>query len=117
MTDSYASTDDLRTALGAQNTQGVDDRLALAVLVGTAYVDAYVSGTVSTVPVGVPYTVTQVPCPPAWRAAALVAAVRFYNSPNIPLGAATAGDYGRVIGNIPEADLMLRGHKDSWGIA
>lgn len=115
MSDSYCSTEDVAVGLGIPSA-GNEDRLGLAALLGSAYVDLFVSGTVSDAELTPPYAVTAVACPPSYRAAAIVAAVRFYSSKDVPFGVVSVGEYGRVLGAIPEADLLLRGHKTSFGI-
>lgn len=120
MTDSYCSRDDVAAAvsqagqeLGAVN----EDRLDLACLLGTGYVDTYVTGTVLDTDLASPYTVEVVACPPAFRAAAILAAVRFLAAKDVPFGVVNVGEYGKVIGSIPEADLLLRGHRAEVGLA
>lgn len=121
MTDSYCSTDDVAAAvgivLGASPDATLLDRISTAALLGTAYVDMRVTGTVPTTALTPPYTVTRVACPAAYRAAAIVAAVRYLSAKDIPFGAVSVGEYGKVLGNIPEADLILRGYRAKWGLA
>lgn len=119
MTDSYCSVDDVAAALGITLGEDPDeilvDRMSLAALLGTSYVMATVSGDVIADELSAPYTVTAVACPPAWRAAAIVAAVRYFSAKDVPFGAVAIGEYGRVLGSIPEADLLLRGHRADFG--
>lgn len=121
MTDSYVSTEDVAAAVGITLGETPDevllDRISLAALLGTAYVDMSVSGTVLTAELTAPYTVTAVACPPAYRAAATVAAVRYLSAKDVPFGVVSVGEYGKVIGSIPEADMLLRGHRTDWGLA
>lgn len=116
--DSYCSRADVAAALGAGATTGITERLDMACLLGTQYVDSVVTGVVDTTELTPPYTVDVVYCPPAYRAAAIVAAVRFLKSPDAPFGVMQVGEYGMTIkGAVPEADLILRGHRESFGFA
>lgn len=122
MTNSYCSTNDVANAVGVPlDTVVADsvlaDRLMLAALLGSGYVDTYLSGTVADTDLTPPYTVTTVACPPSFRAAAIVAAARFFSAKDIPFGVVSVGEYGKVIGDIPEANLILRGHRTETGIA
>jgi hypothetical protein len=117
----YVSVADVRAAVGAAEGPEQDDRLTTVAILGSRYVDS-VTGTVvedesQATP---PYQVAVVPCPPAWRLAALAAAVRFSKSPTIPFGAIGGlGDAAVYVRGtvIPEVDLILTGHRLSWGIA
>lgn len=117
----YCSAVDVASALGMTLGDTPDatllDRVTLAALLGTAYVDMQVSGTLLDTDLTPPYSIAAVACPPAYRAAAVVAAVRYYSSKDVPFGVVSVGEYGKVVGTIPEADLILRGHSTQRGIA
>jgi hypothetical protein len=117
----YVSPDDVRAAVGAAGGASQDDRLTTVAILGSRYVDG-ITGTpvVPELDAFPPYTVAVVPCPPAWRLAALAAAVRFSKSPDLPFGAVGGlGDVAVYVRGtiIPEADLILTGHRTSWGVA
>lgn len=119
MVSVYAAPADLAAALGTGQTVGLDERLALACIVGSQWVDHRVGNVVDTSAQIPPYDPVVVACPPAWRAAAIAAAVRFYRSPDVPFGVMqVGGDYGMSVKtSIPEAELMLLGHRAPGGIA
>jgi len=116
----YVSPEDVRAAVGAAAGASQDDRLTTVAILGSRYVDGIVGTLVADESTAVPpYTVEVVPCPPAWRLAALAAAVRFSKSPDLPFGAVGGlGDSAVYVRgtSIPEADLILTGHRLSWGI-
>jgi hypothetical protein len=117
----YVSVEDVRHATGAAAGAVQDDRLATVAILGSRYVDLF-TGTIVEDESGAvpPYTLEVVPCPPAWRLAALAAAVRYSKSPDLPFGAVGGlGDAAVYVRgtSIPEVDLILAGHRLSWGIA
>jgi hypothetical protein len=108
----YASADDLRAIVApSTNAQGLDERLDAAVLLGTLYVDRRLGNPVVEEWANPPYDLELVPCPPSWQQAALVAAVRFYKSADVPFGVVGGlADYAvRVRMEMPEVDLILSG--------
>jgi hypothetical protein len=116
----YVTIDDVRQATGAATGPVQDDRLATVAILGSRYVDGVTGTLVADVDAIPPYTLELVPCPPAWRLAALAAAVRYSKSPDLPFGAVGGlGDAAVYVRgtSIPEADLILAGHRLSWGIA
>jgi hypothetical protein len=124
--DVYASVAELSAQVGSP--QGQDDRLALALVTGSRYVDQRLGyyapdpAQAEPVPGGLlpdPLVVTVVAAPPGAKLAALVAAGRHLRSPDLTLGVAGGlGDLAvRVYQDIPEADLHLFGLRRSWGVA
>lgn len=119
MTDVYASRSDLSAAIGG-TISGADDRLDLAVLVASRWVDYRVGNDVVESDLTAPYTLTVVACPPAWKAATIAAAVRFLKSPDVPFGVAGMDGSGMtayVRSSMPEVELLLFGHRMAWGMA
>lgn len=126
---SYASLAQLRQALGlpAAST-GQDPRLALALVAGTWYVDQLLG-----VELVDPDDVWTEPDPEdvaasldvvadadaALVAACIVVAVRFYKSADVPFG--HSGGIGEAVAyvsrGVPEADLILVGKRQAFGIA
>lgn len=118
MTDVYASRSELRQVLGGGTDSTIDDRLDLAILVGTAWVQHRVGLEVDMGDLSAPYTLAVVACPPAYKAATLAVAVRTYKSPDVPFGVMGAGEYAvRVQTSIPEADAILFGKREAFGFA
>lgn len=114
MADVYATTDELKAVVAPGGAAALDDRLAAALILGSRYVDRRL-GTLVAEPyiadLEDPYAVTTVACPVSWRQAALVAAVRFYKSSDVPFGVVGGlAEYAvRVRMEIPEVDLILYG--------
>lgn len=117
----YVSLEDVRQAVGAAAGAASDDRLSTVAILGSRYVDGIVGTVVADESAATPpYLIAVVPCPPAWRLAALAAAVRFSKSPDLPFGAVGGlGDAAVYVRgtSVPEADLILTGHRRSWGVA
>jgi hypothetical protein len=125
--DVYASVAELAAQVGSP--QGQDDRLALALVTGSRYVDQRLGyyapdqpARAEPVPGGLlpdPLVVRVVAAPPGAKVAALVAAGRHLRSPDLTLGVAGGlGDLAvRVWADIPEADLHLYGLRQLWGVA
>jgi hypothetical protein len=106
----YVSVADVRAAVGAAEGPEQDDRLTTVAILGSRYVDS-VTGTV---------VEDESQATPPYQLAALAAAVRFSKSPTIPFGAIGGlGDAAVYVRGtvIPEVDLILTGHRLSWGIA
>jgi hypothetical protein len=116
----YVSVADVRLATGTAAGAAQDDRLTTCAILGSRYVDAVTGTPVELDDAMPPYAIEVVPCPPAWRLAALTAAVRYSKSPDLPFGAVGGlGDMAVYVRgtSIPEVDLILTGHRFSWGIA
>lgn len=115
----YASRTELAATLGMTGVTGLDDRLDLALLIASRWVDYRTGTTVDQAAVTAPYTLTVVASQPAVKQATISAATRFYKSPDVPFGVAGGlGDLAVYIkSSIPEAELLLLGHRVSWGIA
>jgi hypothetical protein len=117
----YATKDDLAAVLSVGQTPGVADRLALALILASRWVD-YRIGRTSAADLDTsltsPYSVTVVPRPAGQVAATLAAAARFYGSADVPFGILQVGDVGMAVrSTIPEAEIHLIGQRKSWGIA
>lgn len=125
-TDVFASPDELASYLGGSTlTPGRaatshDQRRNLALITASRWV-AYRVGlgvTDDPIPPG-DVVVNPVEARPAWRAATLVVATRFYRSPDAVFGA--MGGFGDdavyVRAAIPEAELLLVGQTVSFGVA
>lgn len=117
----YASRTELATALGVTGASGLDSKLDLALVVASRWVDEY-TGTTYTqenIDQDGTLTLTLTDCPPSFKQATIVAAARFYKSPDVPFGIAGGlGDLAvRIKQSIPEAEVLLMGRRVSWGIA
>jgi hypothetical protein len=117
----YASLEEAARAIGVEQTSGVDDRLALALILASRWVD-YRVGRTSAADLDTsltrPYEVTVVARPAGQVMATLSAAVRFYAAPDVPFGVLSVGDIGMAVrSSIPEAELHLLGQRTAWGIA
>lgn len=117
----YVTVEALRLATGAGHGTLQDERLTLCCILGSRYVDQTVG-----IPIAdeshltPPFTIALVPCPPAYMLAAMTAAVRFTKSQDLPFGAVGGlGDLAVYVRGqtIPEVDLILTGHRLSWGVA
>lgn len=101
---------------------GQDDRLDLALVMASRWVDRVIGGPEVdpplNVPVEPPLTLTVEPVDAGMRQATLVAAARFLRSPDVPFGVAGGmGDLAvRIYADIPEAELHLLGLRQSWGV-
>jgi hypothetical protein len=119
----YASLAALKDALGIPTaTTAQDERLALALVGATAWVDHRL-GTEPDTPdetwTGDPDDLAVVTDPDAaYVAATIAAAVRFYKSPEVPFGSAGGlGDMAVYVSrSIPEAEMILLGKRQSWGV-
>lgn len=111
----YATAADLAAVTGLLAT---DDRLALALVMASRWVDYVMTGEADTAPLPDPLTVELVPQAVGIRQATLVAAGRFLRSADIPFGVAGGlGDLAVYVrSDIPEAEMHLVGHRSSWGI-
>lgn len=119
MADVYASRSEFASVLGVSAATGLDDRLDLALIVASRWVDYRIGNTVTEEDVTAPYTLNVVACNVAVKSATLAAASRFYKSADVPFG--VAGGFGdlavHIKVRIPEAEVLLLGQKQSWGIA
>lgn len=120
----YASLASIKLALGIPSADTAQDaRLALALVVGTAWVDTKLGLTIETPDTewtGDPDDLAVVSEPEsAYVSATIVAATRFAKSSDVPFGVAGGlGDMAvHVSRSIPEAELILMGHHEEWGIA
>ncbi len=123
-----------RAALAASvgNPTGQDERLDIALVMASRWVDRKVGLSVSSREAGdepiLPVDTTALDAPVSLvvlavdvgaRNATLVAAARFLRSGDIPFGVAGGmGDLAiRVFADIPEAEMHLFGLKEAWGVA
>lgn len=119
----YASLAALKGELGIPDASTAQDaQLALALVAGAAWVD-HRRGIEPTEGddtwTGDPdELVLEEDAPAGVVAAAIVAAVRFYKSPDVPFGVAGGlGDLAVYVSRtIPEAEVLLLGHRSAWGI-
>lgn len=126
MTAAYVDPAEVARALGVDATANAD-RLAAAAIAGSWYVDRVMGLELPAEPVplvgpddGPPWTVEVVAAPAGVHLAALVAAVRFAKSQDVPFGAAGGlGDLAVYVRGttVPEADLLLVGHRQRFAIA
>lgn len=120
----YASTSDLAAYVG--QPIGQDDRLAVALVMASRWVDHRIGynatdeeAPVDSTPIEAPVSLTVVPVRVEVRNATLVASARFLRSGDVPFS--VAGGFGdlaiRVAADIPEAELHLLGVRQSFGVA
>jgi len=117
--NTYATRAELAAALGMTGASGLDDRLDLALIIASRWVDEYTGTDYTQADVSPPYTLTVIACPPSFKQATLAAASRFYKSTDVPFGVVGGmGDYAvRIKTSIPEAEAILMGQRLTWGIA
>lgn len=117
MVDVYATPEEVANASTA-GVIGDPDAMARACIIATAWVADRVGEDQPADELAPPYTVTRVPCPAAWTLATITLAARFLESPQNPLGIAGQGEMTTYIRtSAPDVDLILFGHRRSWGIA
>jgi hypothetical protein len=118
----YVTPEQLRATVGAPSGAGTEARLALACVQASRWVD-YRIGLLTVDQVQVlhlPVTTVLAPTTAARHTAALLAAVRFWRSPDVPLGiAGGAGDVAVRVASVDilDAELALEGERTSWGVA
>lgn len=115
----YATVQDLATVLGG--VTGQDDRLTVALILASRWVDYHLGKTVAdhVVDWTAPITLDVVDSRPSVHLATIAAAVRFYKSPDVPWGVAGGlGDVATYVKTtMPEVALILLGQREAWGIA
>jgi hypothetical protein len=115
----YATVQDLATVLGG--VTGQDDRLTVALILASRWVDYHLGKTVTDHEVDwtAPITLDVVDSRPSVHLATIAAAVRFYKSPDVPWGVAGGlGDVATYVKTtMPEVALILLGQREAWGIA
>ena len=117
MSDVYASRAELSSVLGGTIT-GADDRLDLALLVASRWVEYRLGLDVTESDLIAPYSLTVVACPPSWKAATLAAAVRFFKAADAPWGVASMGEMATYVRtSMPDVELLLMGQRQAFGIA
>lgn len=120
----YADLGALKAVVG--NPAGQDDRLHIALVMASRWVDRTIGRNaadaevpIDATPVDVPVSIDVVPVDIGIRNATVVAAARFLRSPDIPFGAAGGlGDLAVYVkADIPEAEAHLLGLRTKWGVA
>lgn len=120
----YALSSEAAPSVGGSTgalSEGNAQRLILACIVATLWVAERVGAELAVPVLAPPYTEERATVDPRWTAATIVAAGRFYRSPDIPFG--VLGGLGDMAVNvkvsIPEAELVLFGARTgdlAWGI-
>lgn len=112
----YATVDEVKRAIGNQNSSGTEDRVVLALIVASRWVDYHVGRSTAAdldtnlVP---PYEVEVVPRPAGQVLATLAAATYLHGSPDRVL----VGDIRALVTtSIPDAAFHLLGQRQAWGI-
>ena len=115
----YSTAQQLLDVLGQPS--GQTDRVNLAVVLASRWVDRVVGQATTEHPDWQPGdTLVVVPAPVALVNASVLASVRFYRSPDFATGSAGGADGGSLsLGSvsIPDAELILLGHTQRWGVA
>lgn len=120
--DVFVAPDELAPSVGgAAAASAQPDRLALACITATLWVAQRVGATITAGDLVPPYATARIACDPRWTAAATIAAIRFYRSPDAPFGVLGGlGDMAVTVRqSIPEAELVLQGARlaaAGWGI-
>jgi len=107
-------------ALGVGDSEGLDDRVRLALITATRIWLRLVGDPVSDDPMTSPYAVTVVPASAEVVQAVLQLAVRCYRNPDVAFGVLQAGDVGLAVRKIfPDIAPFLYGRRrgNAWGIA
>ncbi len=118
----YASLADLKRRL-AITSAAADDDLALALVAATRWVDLRTDSEVAADDAwtgDADNLVVETDPPAAFVQATIGLAVRFYKSADVPFGVAGMSDQGLVAyvrSTYPEADLLLFGRRQTFGIA
>ena len=116
----YCTVGQVQEVIGSAD--GQDERVQRAVILASRWVD-HKLGTMTQaeeVDYSDPITLVHAARPVGVVSATIQAAVRFYRSPDLVLGVAGGlGDLAVRITSvtIPDAELMLLGHRTTWGIA
>lgn len=117
MANVYASRAELSSVLGGTIT-GADDRLDMALIVASRWVEYRVGLDVTEADLSAPYTLVVVACHPAYKAATLAAAVRFFKAADAPWGVASLGDMSAYVKtSMPDVELLLMGQRQAFGLA
>lgn len=118
MARTYATRAQLIQVVGARPDE--EEMLDRVLAAGTLYVDFKVGNTVSDedlISPGEDGLEVVDGCPAAYTQACLAAAVRFLRSPETPFGLTGIGEAGFYVKtSIPECDVILFGHRQSFGL-
>lgn len=107
-------------ALGVDDSDGLDDRVRLALITASRVWLRLVGDPVGDDPMTSPYAVTVVPASAEVIGAVIKMAVRFYRDPDAVFGIMAAGDIGLAVRRMfPELTPYLFGRRrgNSWGVA
>ena len=119
--DVFASPAELVPHTGSVAGAAAERRVAMALLTATRYVLFKLGYSFADEPIPAdpaPLTVTPVAVRASWHDACLIAAVRYWNSPSTPFGVTAGWDLAAYVRwSIPDADLVLLGERQRWGIA
>jgi hypothetical protein len=112
----YASEAELNAILG-RPVGSSDDRTVLALIAASRWVDYRIGLAFDDAPVTLPAVLEVVPSTPGIHGATLVVAVRAYKGPDVPFGVAGEDLTAYVRSSIPDAELLLYGQRQRFGIA
>jgi hypothetical protein len=107
-------------ALGVGDSDGLDDRVRLALVMATRVWLRAVGDPVGDDPMTPPYAVTTVPASAEVVQAVIKMGVRFYRDPDVAFGILQAGEIGVAVRRVfPELTPYLFGRRrgNAWGIA
>ena len=121
----YVDRETLRRSVGDPGGPEADEALDYATISGSRWVDHHLGDNawqpgdpIEEVPIEFPLDVVVVAVDSRVRSAALVAAIRHMRSADIPFS--VAGGFGdlatRIVADIPEAAMLLRGLRQTWGV-
>jgi hypothetical protein len=107
-------------ALGVGDSDGLDDRVRLALVMATRVWLRAVGDPVGDDPMTPPYSVTTVAASAEVVQAVIKMGVRFYRDPDVAFGILQAGEVGVAVRRVfPELSPYLFGRRrgNAWGIA
>lgn len=107
-------------ALGVGDSDGLDDRVRLALVLATRVWQRAVGDPVGDDPMTSPYAVTVVAASAEVVAAVVKLGVRFYRDPDVAFGILQAGDVGVAVRRVfPDLAPYLFGRRrgNAWGVA
>jgi hypothetical protein len=112
----YASAAELKSVLGIPADRS-DDRVDLALVAASRWVDFRIGVASTNDPITLPLTLGVVPSTAAIHDATVAAAVRFYKSADVPFGVAGQDMAVYVRTGMPDVELLLLGHRQTFGVA
>ncbi len=110
----------LTDALGVGESEGLEDRVRLALVTATRIWLRLVGDPVGDDPMTSPYAVTTIPASAEVVQAVLQLAVRCYRNPDAAFGVIQAGDVGVAVRRVfPDMAPFLFGRRrgNAWGVA